>query len=686
MRRGVNIMKKNIKLKGQLKLYMQWPAIMSILLLAMNLWMYKIDFNAGILMSIFVIVYLVVVSVLYFYNREIIVSDLIEFATQYGAVQNSLLKELDIPYVLVLEDGKIIWSNDAFRDNISESGRKEKYLNKLMPELNRSIFPKDDDVEVAVEVEFKERSYTVEMRKVTIFDDSKQFLNLEKDQHFLAVSFTDHTELNQYMKAKEEQQLIAGLIYIDNYDEVLDSVEEVRQPLLIALVENKINQYIGSVNGIIKKLENDKFFIAIQKKHFKLIEEDKFSLLEEVKGLTIGDEGTVSLSIGLGLNGESYVQSYNFARIAIDLALARGGDQAVFKNSQGITYFGGKREQMSKNTRVKARVKAEALREFIEGKDQVFAVGHKIADVDSFGAAIGIYRAAVSLEKKAYVVINEITSSVRPLYEAFLNNPEYPADMFLTSNDVKHYLTDNTMVVVVDTNKPTMCDCPELLKSGNTIAVLDHHRQDSVIIENAVLSYIEPYASSACEMVAEILQYIADDVKIKSKEADSMFAGIIIDTNNFMNRTGVRTFEAAAFLRRNGADVTRVRKLFRDDMESYRVKAEAIHKAEVYEGEYAFAQCIAGKVHNPTILGAQIANELLDISGIKASFVFTQYNGAVYVSARAIDEMNVQIVAERLGGGGHINVAGVQFEGSSVAESIDKVKNVLDDMIKKGDI
>ena len=686
MRRGVNIMKKNIKLKGQLKLYMQWPAIMSVLLLAMNLWMYKIDVNAGILMSIFVIVYLVVVAVLYFYNREIIVSDLIEFATQYGAVQNSLLKELDIPYVLVLEDGKIIWSNDAFREHISESGRKEKYLHKLMPELNRSIFPKDDDIEVAVEVEFKERSYTVEMRKVTIFDDSKQFLNLEKDEAFLAVSFTDHTELNQYMKAKEEQQLIAGLIYIDNYDEVLDSVEEVRQPLLIALVERKINQYIGSVNGIIKKLEKDKFFIVIQKKHFKLIEEDKFSLLEEVKGLSIGDEGTVSLSIGLGLNGESYVQSYNFARIAIDLALARGGDQAVFKNSKGITYFGGKREQMSKNTRVKARVKAEALREFIEGKDQVFAVGHKIADVDSFGAAIGIYRAAVSLEKKAYVVINEITSSVRPLYEAFLNNPEYPADMFLTSNDVQHYLTDNTMVVVVDTNKPSMCDCPELLKSGNTIAVLDHHRQDSVIIENAVLSYIEPYASSACEMVAEILQYIADDVKIKSKEADSMFAGIIIDTNNFMNRTGVRTFEAAAFLRRNGADVTRVRKLFRDDMESYRVKAEAIHKAEVYDGEYAFAQCIAGKVHNPTILGAQIANELLDISGIKASFVFTQYNGAVYVSARAIDEMNVQIVAERLGGGGHINVAGVQFEGSSVEDAIDKVKTVLDDMIEKGDI
>lgn len=679
-------MKKSVVLKGQLKLYMQWPAIMSVLLLGMNAWMYRIDLNAGILMSIFIGIYVIVVAILYFYNREIIVADLIEFANQYGEVQNNLLKELDVPYILVLEDGKIIWSNDEFRSTISESSRKERYIGKIIPELNRSVFPKEDTERISMEVEQDGCLYSVELRRVNILNDSEKFLSLKRDEHFIAISFTDHTELTQNIIEREEQQLIAGLIYIDNYEEVMDSVEEVRQPLLIALVEREISQYIGSMNGIIKKLEKDKFFIIIKKKHFKLIEEDKFSLLEAVKGVTEEDEGEVTLSIGLGLNGESYAQSYNYARVAIDLALARGGDQAVFKNCKGITYFGGKREHMSKNTRVKARVKAEALREFIEGKDQVIAVGHKIADVDSFGAAIGIYRAAVSLEKKAYIVINEVTSSVKPLYDAFVNNPEYPADMFLTSKEVHHYVTEDTMVVVVDTNKPTMCDCPELLTMSKTIAVLDHHRQDSTIIENAVLSYIEPYASSACEMVAEILQYIVDDVKIRNIEADSMFAGILIDTTNFMNRTGVRTFEAAAFLRRNGADVTRVRKLFRDDMESYRAKAEAIHKSEIYRGLYAFAECIPNGLNSPTILGAQIANELLDINGIKASFVFTDYNGAIYVSARAIDEMNVQLIAERLGGGGHINVAGVQFVGETVDAAMIRVKKTLDEMMKKGDI
>lgn len=679
-------MKKNVELRGQLKMYMRWPMIMSILLIGMNIWMYQIDLNAGILMSIFIGVYLIVVAILYFHNREIIIADLIEFANHYGEIQNNLLKELDIPYILVLDDGKIIWSNDEFRDSISEAGRKEKYINKLIPELNRSVFPKEDANHIAMEVEYEERLYSVELRRVTILNDSAKFLSLKENDHFVAISFKDHTELNRHIREREEQKLIAGLIYIDNYEEVLATVEEARQPLLVALVEREINQYIGNMKGIIKKLEKDKFFIIIKKKHYKLIEADKFSLLETVKGVTEPDEGTVSLSIGLGLNGESYAQSYNYARVAIDLALARGGDQAVFKNCNGITYFGGKREQMSKNTRVKARIKAEALREFIEGKDQVFAMGHRIADVDSFGAAIGIYRAAVTLEKKAYIVINEITTSVRPLYEAFVNNPEYPSDMFLKSEDINHYMTDNSMVVVVDTNKPTMCDCPELLKKCSTVAVLDHHRQDSVIIENAVLSYIEPYASSACEMVAEILQYIVDNVKLRNIEADSMFAGIIIDTNNFMNRTGVRTFEAAAFLRRNGADVTRVRKLFREDMDSYRVKAESIHKAEVYRQMYAFAECMPNGVGSPTILGAQIANELLDIHGIKASFVFTPYNGAIYVSARSIDEMNVQRVVEQLGGGGHINVAGCQFQGIEVAEAMERVKKVLDNMVEKGDI
>ncbi|MEF9839657.1 MAG: DHH family phosphoesterase, partial [Lachnospiraceae bacterium] len=482
------------------------------------------------------------------------------------------------------------------------------------------------------------------------------------------------------------QRLIAGLIYIDNYDEVMESVEEVRQSLLVALVDRKINQYVGNVDGIVKKMEKDKYFIVIKNKYFQQLEKDKFSLLEEVKSVNIGNDMSVTLSIGLGLSKDTYAQSYNFARIAIDLALARGGDQAVVKDCQRITYFGGKREQTSKNTRVKARVKAEALREFITAKDKVIVMGHKIADVDSFGAAIGIYRAAKALEKTAHIVINEITTSVRPLYESFIDNPVYEDDMFLNSNEAYSRLTENSMIVVVDTNKPDMTECKELLTRGRTIAVLDHHRQSSEIIENAVLSYIEPYASSSCEMVAEILQYIVDDIKIKNIEADCMYAGIIIDTNNFMNRTGVRTFEAAAFLRRCGTDITRVRKMFRDDMESYRIKADTVRNAEVYRKEYAIAECPHKGIESPTIIGAQSANELLNISGIKASFVLTEYNGKIYLSTRSIDEMNVQLVAEHLGGGGHINTAGAQFAHTDMQEAIDTIKQTLDEMIEKGDI
>lgn len=675
--------KKNMRLKGQLRMYMQWPLIMTVLLIAMNIWMYMIDRKAGVMMSVFVVVYLVIVGLLYFYNRSLILADLIQFSTQYKGIQNTLLKELTIPYAILLEDGRILWKNDSFNDMI-EGQKREKYLNKLIPELNTGVFPREESDHVELEVVYKERDYQVELRRVSVegFSEAEQLLQIPREkEYFIAVYMKDVTELNSYIRENEDQRLIAGLIYIDNYDEVMESVEEVRQSLLVALIDRKINKYIGDIDGIVKKLEKDKYFIVIKKESYRKIEADKFSLLEDVKQVNIGNARSATLSIGLGLNTSTYAQSYNYARVAIDLALARGGDQAVIKDCKGITYFGGKKEQTAKNT----RVKAEALREFIVAKDQVIVMGHKIGDADSLGACMGIYRAAVELEKKAHVVINEITTSVRPLYDEIAGSPAYGKDIFLTSEQALDYVTDNTMVVVVDTNKPQMTECPELLKCSKTIAVLDHHRQSSNVIENAVLSYVEPYSSSTSEMVAEVLQYIVDDIKFPSVEADCLYAGIMIDTRNFMNRTGVRTFEAAAFLRRCGADITRVRKMFRDDMESYRAKAEAVRMAEVYRDEYAIAQS-PGDIESPTVLAAQAANELLDISGIKASFVLTIYEGRIYLSARSIDEVNVQIIAEKLGGGGHINSAGAQFDHTNMHQAIKVLKETIDQMIEEGDI
>ena len=572
--------------------------------------------------------------------------------------------------------------------NLTEGQRKERYLNRMIPELHPGVFPKNDVDHVELEVTYRERSYQAELRKVSLegFSEKEELLQIpEEQEYFVAVSLRDVTELNAYIRENEDQRMIAGLIYIDNYDEVMESVEEVRQSLLVALIDRKINKYIGDVDGIVKKLEKDKYFIVLRKDAYKKLKEDKFSLLEEVKQVNIGNSRSATLSIGLGLNTATYALSYQYARVAIDLALARGGDQAVIKDCNGITYFGGKKEQTAKNTRVKARVKAEALREFIVTRDKVIVMGHKIADPDSFGACMGIYRAAVSLEKKAHIVINEVTGSVRPLYDEILESPAYEDDIFITSEQALDYVDDNAMVIVVDTNKPQMTECPELLKKSKMIAVLDHHRQSSNIIENAVLSYVEPYSSSTCEMIAEVLQYMVDDIKFPALEAECMYAGIMIDTRNFMNRTGVRTFEAAAFLRRCGADITRVRKMFRDDMASYQAKAEAVRNAEVYRKEYAIAVC-PSDIDSPTVLAAQAANELLDISGIKASFVLTEYENKIYMSARSIDEVNVQIIAEKLGGGGHINSAGAQFDHTNMHEAVSALKETIDKMIEEGDI
>ena len=681
--------KRDIQLKGQLKLYMQWPAIMSVLLLAMNVWIYKIDHRAGFIMLIFVLIYMLIVGALYFFNRAVILRDLVEFSAQYGVVQNTLLKELSVPYALLMEDGRILWVNDEFNAIFEGEGKVSGSLAKYIPEINRSLFPKKEDQKVQREVRYEDREYLAELRKISVkgFSDSEQLMEMPKEQeYFIAVHMQDVTERNEYIRANEEQRLVAGMLYIDNYDEVIESVEEVRQSLLLALIDHKINQYFMKVNGIVKKVETDKYFVVVKKKDFKKLEEDRFSLLEDVKSVSVGNKIPATLSMGLGLSSDSYSQSYNYARVAIDQALARGGDQAVIKDCNGITYYGGKREMSYKNTRVKARVKAEALREYMMTSGNVLVMGHTMTDVDSLGAAIGIYRAAEAIGKKAHIVLNKPTNSIRSVYEDYINNPDYPEDMFISSSEAKDLMNNNSMVIVVDTNRPQMTECPELLQMTKTIVVLDHHRQSSDNIDNAMLSYIEPYASSACEMVSEILQYIDEDVKIPPLEASSMYAGMMIDTNNFTNRTGVRTFEAAAFLRRCGADIPYVRKIFRDDMDSYRAKASIISNAEVYRQQFAIARGQNLRVDSPTIIGAQAANELLDIEGIRASFVLTVYQGRIYVSARSIDEVNVQIIMERLGGGGHMNASGTQFDHTNMEEAVNCVKAQIDRMIEEGDI
>lgn len=679
-------MKENMKVRGQLKWYLAWPLLLSLFLMFANVAVLLVSWQAACMMLPFTITYIAMSAWLRVYSRKRVLGSLVEFSAEYAWIQKQLLTEMALPYALADDDGRIVWMNQAFQDIIAREKGARKNLISLFPEVTKTDLAVDNET-AQVHTSFGEYKFRLDLQPIFVSGTEEEDIEaLVSRQKLLAVYLFDETENLRYRQEITDERMVAGLIYLDNYDEALESVEEVRRSLLTALIDRKINKAIGSIEGVVKKLEKDKYFFTIKQKYMEQLEEERFSILEEVKAVNIGNEMAVTLSIGIGMGGDSYSQNYDFARAAIDMALGRGGDQAVVKNGSRIQYYGGKSQQLEKATRVKARVKAHALRELVETKDRLLIMGHQMSDIDSFGAAIGIYRIAVALNKKAHIVINQVTSSVQPMMDRFLDNPEYPEDLFLKGPQAAELVDNNTMLVVVDVNRPSITDAPELLKMVKTIVVLDHHRQSSEVITNAVLSYVEPYASSTCEMVAEVLQYIADGIRIKPAEADTMYAGIVIDTNNFTNQTGVRTFEAAAYLRRSGADVTRVRKLFRDDMADYKAKAYTITSAEVYRDSFSIGVCPAEGLHSPTIVGAQAANELLEIKGIKASVVLTEYQNTIYVSARSIDEVNVQVMMEQLGGGGHRTIAGAQLKDGTIEDAKRRVKEVIDQMLQKGDI
>ena len=610
------------------------------------------------------------------------------FATQYGQIQKVLLRELEIPYAMLDDGGKIVWTNEAFEKVVHKDKGYRKSITSLFPSVTRERLPGEQE-RSELDIVYENSNYVAKMRKISLEDMlvSSDIVDGENFSGYLIAFYLfDETALRIALQEVDDQSLAVGLIYLDNYDEALDSVEEVRRSLLVALIDRKVNKYVSALDGICKKLEKDKYMVILRKKATVLLRESRFDLLDEVKTVNIGNEMAVTISIGMGLDGLTYAQNFEFARNAIELALGRGGDQAVMKTPQEITYFGGKSQQVEKSTRVKARVKAQALREIITGKEKVLIMGHRMADVDSFGAAVGIYRISTTLERKAYIVLNDISTSLRPMVESFKNHEDYQEDMIIGSQQAIELAGSNTVLVVVDVNKPSITECPELLRLCKSIVVLDHHRQGTEVVENATLSYVEAYASSACEMVSEILQYIGESIKISPEEADCMYSGIMIDTSNFMTKTGVRTFEAAAFLRRNGADVTRVRKLFREEAIEYKTKADAVSQAEIYRDVFAVSTCSSEGIESPTVMGAQAANELLNIRGVKASFVLTEYQNQIFVSARSIDEVNVQVIMEKMGGGGHLSAAGCQLNGVSIFEGIGILKGTLDKMIAEGDL
>lgn len=680
MKNGKKNMNDKLKLKGHMKAFMRWPLILSALLIVLNILVYCVSVKAGLVVSAGVLIYVGIAVVVLRCHRPFIVNELIAFANQYDSLEKRILEELALPYAIMDMNGRMIWSNKVFAELTGKDQFYKKNISTIFPDVTADKLPVADKKEISeISTQFGEKIYRVSMQRVELGEivaGSETLENTDKNVSLIAMYMYDDTELKEYIKKNEDNKLVVALAYLDNYEEALESVEDVRRSLLIALIDRKITKYFSNFDGLVKKLEKDKYFLIMRQSSLDTLKEQRFHILDEVKTVNIGNEMAITLSIGVGLNAATYIQNYEYSRIAIEMALGRGGDQVVIKNGNNITYYGGKTQQMEKATRVKARVKAQALKEFMSTKDRVVVMGHKITDVDALGAGIGIYRAGKTLGKPVHIVVNDPTKSIRPLIAEYTNNSDYEPSMFVDSAQAKDLIDNNTVVVVVDTNRPSYTECEELLYMTKTVVVLDHHRRGSEVIENAVLSYVEPYASSACEMVAEILQYFSDDLRIRSIEADCLYAGIVIDTNNFTTRAGVRTFEAAAFLRRSGADVTRVRKLLRDDLKSYQARADAVRTAHIYRNCFAISTCPSENLDSPTVVGAQAANELLNIAGVKASFVLTQYNNEIYISARAIDEINVQVMMEKLGGGGHMNIAGAQVKASP-----DEVERMLKDII-----
>lgn len=676
---------KKILLKSQIERYLRIPFFLLIPLVFFNGFIYVAKVETGIVFTICLIAYALIVAFVYVHNKPNIMTNLISFAFEQGQVQKELLKDLAIPYALIDLDGRILWANPLFYGIIGTEKPGKKSVTQLFPEITRELFPEKNNM-TEFGMRYQDGYYRVEMRRVVVHDILPDEVEVEKEDGLIAMYLFDETELRQYIQENKDQKLVSGLIYIDNYEEALDGVEEVRRPLLTALVDRKVNKYMQNIDAIVKKLEKDKYLVVFQQKYLQQLQSTKFALLDEVRSINIGNEIAVTLSIGLGVNAPSYIQAYDASRVAIDLALGRGGDQAVVKDGEQIYYYGGKSQGVEKNTRVKARVKAHALREVLEAKDQVVIMGHKMPDVDSLGAAIGIYRLAATMNRKAHIVINEVTVSIRPVMNNFIGNNLYPEDLFIDSEQAMNLVDQNTALVIVDVNRPSYTECEELLNMTKSVVVIDHHRTMSDSIQNAILSYIEPYASSACEMVAEILQYIIDKPKLRPIEADAMYSGILVDTDTFVTKTGVRTFEAASFLKRSGADVTRVRKMFRTEMDVYKQKVAGVENAEIFLEDYAIGTLPSEGVDSPTVLAAQIANELLDIDGVKASFMLTKVNDTVYISARSIDEVNVQVIMERMGGGGHATVAGAQLQGCTLEEGKQQLQEVLEKMTVEGDI
>lgn len=578
---------------------------------------------------------------------------------------------LPVPLVVIDFDGKINWYNSKFTDMVNEKSVMGKSILNLVPTLILEQFKNNEQQEG---VRIGDKSYNVFANMVNLEDDNPQ-------NSVIMLYWFDVTAYTKLKKHYDEEKPVLALINVDNFEDVMNETKEDKIPFVSSEIEKRINLWATRMNGIIKRYQNDKYIVLFESKFIENLEAKRFSILDEIREIDVGNRIPVTLSIGIGVNGATPAALEEDAYACLELALGRGGDQAVIRKKNTFEFYGGKTKAVEKRNRVKARVIAHGFRSLIDESSKVFVMGHKSPDMDSFGSALGIYRCIINRGKEAFIILNEVNEGIQMVYNTIKDKEIYK---IITSAQALELVDDQSMVVVVDTHKPSLTECPEIIEATDRVVLIDHHRRSTEFIDKAVLKYMEPYASSTSELVTEIHQYMENKQRIDKEEADALLAGITVDTKNFSLKTGVRTFDAAAYLRRQGADTTRVRQLFQDDLQTFIEKAAIVGTAIRYKDNIAIS---TSDIQSESIqlIAAQAADDLLDIKGINASFVIAQKtDGTVFISGRSLGDINVQIILERLGGGGHLEVAGAQFNGMNIEMVKSNLINSIDQYFKEG--
>lgn len=579
-----------------------------------------------------------------------------------------------VPVSIIRRDGYIEWTNQAFSKmcnvDITYNLPLSDYIENF--ELNNYITETDNnnDTKIMYKIHHNNRAYRV-------YGDFIYLNKSKSDDYYIVLYWYDYTKYNQLKSRYYQEAFVSCIIVIDNYDEVMQSTANADKPQLTAFMEETLDSVAQDSGGILKKYEKDRFFLYIQKKYLDDLIKDSFSFVDSFKNILTGNKVAPTLSVGIGTDGETLSQNDSFAYSALDMALGRGGDQVVIKDTEQYHFYGGKTKEVEKRTRVKARVVSQAMREIILSAEDIIIMGHKYADVDVLGSAIGLYAITRSLGKKPKILLDTYNQTV----ERFLNkySKEYDG-VFITKPYANEYITPETLLFVVDTQKYSMVEEPALLDVSKNIIVIDHHRKSSDFIQNAIITYHEPYASSASELITEMLQYV-DDVNLEKSDAEAMYAGIFMDTKNFTFKTGVRTFEAASYLKRRGVDTIEVKKLFQIDLNTFVKKWAIIENATQYRSKVAIATCVKNDPDMQTIV-AQAADELLNITDISSSFVICDMGEKIIISARSFGDINVQLITEKLGGGGHMTIAGAQLENTTIEKVVEDLKNAIDEYLE----